>query len=234
MLTPAFWRKYFEEYDLLNELIPYQELMDAIVKHADIGSGDSVLDLGSGTGNVSMKIEELGGKVTAMDFSKEGIEIHRNKSAKVELIHGDITEPLPFPDQNFDVLVSNNVLYTIPREKRDSIAKEMYRVLKPGGRVVISNVAEGFKPHLIYWDHIKTSIRTKGVFHTLYKVITLIIPTIKIFYYNHKINKEHATGSYDFFRTGEQAVLLTKAGFKDVSPDLRIYSDQAVLNWGRR
>jgi ubiquinone/menaquinone biosynthesis C-methylase UbiE len=230
MLTPLFWKKYFEEYDLLNELIPYQELLNTICINAKVQKGHHVLDLGSGTGNLSMVLERYGARVTAVDFSKEGIEIHKMKSKKAKFLHYDITKPLPFNDNQFDAVVSNNVLYTISRDKRLELMHELYRITKKGGHIVISNIIEGFNPSVIYFDHINRMCRRYGVIKTVLKVIKLSWPTIKIFYYNYLINKENNTGFYEFFRPGEQREILEISGFKNVSTDISSYSHQAVIN----
>lgn len=55
MLDTNFWKKYFRDYDVLNVLIPYQELKNEIIKNLEIKNGDKVLDLGSGTGNIAIE-----------------------------------------------------------------------------------------------------------------------------------------------------------------------------------
>ncbi len=230
MLDTKFWRKYFKVYDILNELIPYQELANAIVDELDIKKKDKVLDVGSGTGNIALKIKEKGAVVSGIDISKEGVEIHRKKDPDAKLMVGDVSKKLPYSDNTFDKIYSNNTLYTIPREKRKQIFVEFYRVLKPGGKIVVSNVIEGFSPRAIYFDHIKKETKQKGIFFTLWRILFFIIPTIKIFYYNHLITKEGAVGKYDFFKQEEQKELLQVSGFVNISSDLRTYSDQAILN----
>lgn len=232
MLTKNFWGKYFKEYDFLNELIPYRELLNTICSYSNPQPGGCVLDVGSGTGNLSMLLESFGTKVTSIDFSKEGIEIHKAKKPKAYIINLDISKKLPFTDNEFDSIVSNNVLYTIPKEKRSNILRELYRVLKPGGNIVISNILKGFKPHYIYFDHVKMLLSKHGITKTSLKILALIWPTIKILYYNHLINTENKCGFYDFFKEKEQSNLLMEAGFKKISEDLILYSGQAVLNWG--
>lgn len=234
MLTPLFWKKYFTEYDYLNELIPYQNLLGTICSYAEIRTGDKVLDVGSGTGNLSVKLENEGGLVTAVDFSREGIDIHKTKSTKTNFIHINIVESLPFENGFFDVIVSNNVLYTISRQKRVQIMKELYRILKPTGRIVISNIIEGFNPRAIYMEHLKIMKREKGIIKTILKALRLFRPTIKIIYYNYLISREHYMGEYAFFRPNEQKELLIAAGFRDVSEDKNVYSNQAILNRGTK
>lgn len=54
MLDSQFWAKYFKVYDTLNQLIPYQDLLDLFLKKLELlSSGDkNILDVGSGTGNL--------------------------------------------------------------------------------------------------------------------------------------------------------------------------------------
>jgi len=232
VLDTHFWKKYFRDYDLLNKLIPYQELLEDLNKHLDLHKSDTVLDAGSGTGNLVILLKKTTPQITAFDASREGLLIHKKKDSQAHVIEGDLLKPLPFEDNSFSKIVSNNVLYTLPRNKRDIVFKEFFRILKPQGFVVISNLQEGFKPIAIYKDHIKKSFHQKGPFSTLHELISFILPTFRIFYYNYLIRKEHKGGRYDFFESGEQKRELMNAGFVDVSDDLPTYSKQAILNKG--
>src|SRR3989338_7144235 len=211
MLNTTFWKKYFEVYDLLNELIPYRELLDKICEELDVKNGDLVLDAGAGTGNL-------------------GVGIEKKKTPFAELVIVDLSRPLPFENNYFDKICSNNTIYTIPRKYREDIFREFYRVLKPRGKVVVSNITLGFNPFKIYLTHIKQSFRKIGIMNTMLKVIKLAIPTIKIFYYNHLIQKEDRSGRYDFFEVDEQKDLLRKTGFTNISENKSVYVGQAVLN----
>lgn len=114
-------------------------------QYAGIKEGDTVLDLGSGAGNdCFIARAEVGeaGKVIGIDFSPQMIERARKNATKrgytnVEFVEGDI-ENMPLPDNSVDVVVSNCVLNLLP--EKDTIFKEIYRVLKKGGHFCISDV----------------------------------------------------------------------------------------------
>ena len=74
MLAQKFWEKYFKVYDVLNIVIPYQELMAELGKELDLNHEDVVLDVGSGTGNFMERIKGKCKKVIGSDFSEAGIE----------------------------------------------------------------------------------------------------------------------------------------------------------------
>lgn len=230
MLSKEFWNTYFKIYDLLNELIPYDNLVTTIVEDLHIKKGDRILDIGSGTGNIARRVTQQGATVTGFDISPEGAAIHKKKVPGSTVHLGSITEPWPFQDGEFDRAYSNNTFYTISQDDREHVFRELYRVVKPHGRVVVSNIAVGFSPIAIYLRHIRESYKTFGFFRTFYKILRLIIPTIRIFYYNHLIQREHKDGDYDLMKAGEQQKFLKDAGFVNISNDKRVYAEQAIEN----
>lgn len=58
MLNHKFWKKYFKDYDILNIVIPYQELLKTICEELDIKKGEKILEAGSGTGNFTNVVLE--------------------------------------------------------------------------------------------------------------------------------------------------------------------------------
>jgi malonyl-CoA O-methyltransferase len=98
----------------------------------------SVLDLGCGTGRHSLWLAEAGATVTAVDFS-EGMlaEARRKPGAEtIRFMIHDLHQPLPFQSNSFDVVVSGLVLEHL--HDLGNFFAEIRRVLKPGGRAVVS------------------------------------------------------------------------------------------------
>ncbi len=112
---------------------------------AAIKNGDHLLDLGSGAGNdcfVARALVGEEGKITGLDFTDAMITKANENNLKlgftnVEFVRGDIEE-MPFPDDTFDVIVSNCVLNLVPDKHK--AFRQMMRVLKPGGHFCVSDV----------------------------------------------------------------------------------------------
>ncbi len=102
-------------------------------------AGMKVLDVGCGTGNFSLKLARQGVLVTGIDISEEMLAIARSKAAqnpelKMEFKWMDFNQ-LDFPDESFDGVISMTALEFA--QDLDHVYAQMYRVLKPGGQLLI-------------------------------------------------------------------------------------------------
>jgi arsenite methyltransferase len=113
-----------------------------------IGEGDTVLDIGSGSGTdlllaariVGDRGHAIGVDMTAAMLEKSRACVAAAGAANVRLLEGN-AESIPLPDASVDVVTSNGVLNLVP-DKRVAFA-EIHRVLKPGGRVQVGDIALG-------------------------------------------------------------------------------------------
>jgi len=227
MLDSNFWKKYFKVYDVLNLLIPYQKLLESVCNELEIKKGDKILEAGCGTGNLALKIKQRGGDVIGLDYCKEALDIYKGKDKNAKVILADLTEKLPFSDNSFDKIACNNVLYAIPGEKQLALLKEFYRILKRGGKLVISNPRKGAQPFKIYQSHIKDSLKVRGLIATFYSIIKMSIPTLKMFRFNRWILKEKKKF---FLSSREQQRALKIAGFSVIKTEL-VYAKQGILTF---
>jgi ubiquinone/menaquinone biosynthesis C-methylase UbiE len=115
---------------------------EKVIDLARLKTGESVLDVGCGTGTLAIAAKRRVGPtgiVNGIDASPEMIARadRKAKKAKVEVVFKTaVVETLPFPDAHFDVVLSTLMLHHLPRPAREQCALEMRRVLKPGGRVL--------------------------------------------------------------------------------------------------
>jgi malonyl-CoA O-methyltransferase len=139
---------------------PLQALEEPLLRAA-IGdvNGCTALDLGCGTGRHALWLAANGAIVTAVDFSEGMMAEARRKpgAERIEFIAHDLHQPLPLADGSFDLVVSGLVLEHL--QELGGFFAEARRVLKPGGRAVVSSMHPAYsKPHTI-GDFVMAAVR---------------------------------------------------------------------------
>jgi ubiquinone/menaquinone biosynthesis C-methylase UbiE len=106
----------------------------------------SVLDIGCGTGTLTVEIGRLlaerGGRVSGIDAAPKMIDIAVRKASKLANVYFDVVpaESLPFLEDSFDCAVSTFFFHHVDRELKVRALDEAFRVLRPGGTLVVIDV----------------------------------------------------------------------------------------------
>lgn len=108
-----------------------------------------VLDVGAGTGRLAIRLAKLGANVTALDVSEKMLKEIKKKLkrnlAEIKTVVDDC-ESLPFEDESFDVVVSAFHIVHLKDPRR--FFDEIYRVLKPGGKFLVTNINQKRPPEI--------------------------------------------------------------------------------------
>jgi ubiquinone/menaquinone biosynthesis C-methylase UbiE len=158
------WAPY---YDLVTNLLmlgQVRRLRKMTIDQSLINPGDSVLDVGCGTGEVTLAAKHRAkhGSVYGIDPAPEMIAVARSKAFRKELdidFRVGVIEALPFPDSSMDVVTSSLMMHHLPQELKVRGLAEIYRVLrspdpasgKPGGRLLI---ADFMRPTGAFLNHL--------------------------------------------------------------------------------
>ncbi|WP_284141288.1 demethylmenaquinone methyltransferase [Virgibacillus sp. LDC-1] len=143
-----------KRYDKMNSIISFKKhkaWRRDVMKRMSVESGATALDVCCGTGDWSLSLaEKVGeqGKVIGLDFSKNMLQVADEKGAlanmpQLAFVHGNAME-LPYEDNTFDYVTIGFGLRNVPDYM--TVLKEMYRVVKPGGKVVCLETSQPTMP----------------------------------------------------------------------------------------
>lgn len=118
---------------------------DVVFEMLGIISGKNVLDAGCGTGRSAEFLARFGANVAGFDLSEKMIEICRKKFPSKDFKVGSI-ENIPFDDDYFDLAISTFVIVHL--KDLSKAFDELYRVLKPGGELIVTNINQRKPPKL--------------------------------------------------------------------------------------
>jgi ubiquinone/menaquinone biosynthesis C-methylase UbiE len=139
------WAPYYDLVANLMMLGNARRLRATTVDQALIKPGDNVLDVGCGTGEVTLlaKTRAKHGRVYGVDPSPEMITVARKKAARKGLeidFRVGVIEALAFPDSSLDVVTSSLMMHHLPENLKVRGIAEIHRVLKPGGRLLVADL----------------------------------------------------------------------------------------------
>ena len=144
------------QYDRINDLQSFwmhRAWKRRLVKMAEVKPGERALDVCCGTGDIAVALAKAGAETTGFDFSKPMLAVAEQRNLKSEISNLKFTQGdaqnLPFEDQSFDVVTVGYGLRNLSSWQHG--LEEMYRVAKPGGRLL---VLEFGKPDNSVWRSI--------------------------------------------------------------------------------
>jgi ubiquinone/menaquinone biosynthesis C-methylase UbiE len=138
------WDAHVEHAEQVARGAGFRALRDGIIDRAAIAPGRVVVDVGSGTGLLTLAAAPVAGRVWAIDSSAAMGEYLRAKAAsaglgQVETVRASATS-LPLIDGIADVVISNYCFHELREADKRTALDEAFRVLKPGGRLVVGDM----------------------------------------------------------------------------------------------
>lgn len=133
-------------YDILARFLflgAVKTMMQSMIKLANIQAGEKVLDIGCGTGTLAILAKQTVGQhaeIYGTDAAPEMIERARQKAQQDHVdvdFQTGLAENIQFPDDTFDLVMNSLMMHHLPAELQQRALIDIYRVLKPGGRLLI-------------------------------------------------------------------------------------------------
>lgn len=140
------WASFYDAFTNILTLGHIGMLRSLTIDKAELKTGEKVLDVGCGTGGVTIPAKRRigsSGLAAGIDPAPEMIAVARKKAARAQLeidFRVGVIESLPYPDSSFDVVTSSLMMHHLPHEVQVKGLAEIRRVLKPGGRILIADM----------------------------------------------------------------------------------------------
>jgi ubiquinone/menaquinone biosynthesis C-methylase UbiE len=131
-------------YDLMARLFGFRKVYATLVAQAEIAAGDRVLEIGCGTGNLTIRLkrDHPSAQVIGSDPDPRALARARRKARKLSGIHFDrgYAQQLPYADGEFDRVLSSMMLHHLVGDVKAAAAAEVFRVLRPAGRLHVVDI----------------------------------------------------------------------------------------------
>ncbi|WP_083208418.1 methyltransferase domain-containing protein [Mycobacterium malmoense] len=128
-------------YDLFARLLGMPKVYATLIAQAEIADRQRVLEIGCGTGNLTTRVKRAhpAADVTGCDPDPRALDRARQKANDIRFDQG-YAERLPYADGEFDRVLSSMMLHHINEDAKPAAAAEIFRVLRPGGRLHLVDI----------------------------------------------------------------------------------------------
>jgi len=219
LTNQGLWDHYMKCYDLVTMIEGYQRSLADIATQAQLRKGALVLDAGSGTGNLSILLASQGATVIGCDRSRSALRLHRQKDSAARAIRSSLEDPLPFQRDCFDVICCASVLFALSQAGCHQALKEFYRVLRPGGRLVVTVGKSSAGLIRLSKLYLGGMVRKHGVLPGALLALRHATNLIRVMYYNKLLRKLPDWEGFHCFSMEELSALLGEAGFEKTGLD---------------
>ncbi len=142
MSSKSYFNEVGEQWDTMRQSFFSDSVRDKAIAKAGVQPGETAADFGAGSGFVSESLLDKGLSVIALDQSETMLKVMRHKFAHIDsfqCFQGD-AEKVPIADTSVDYVFANMYLHHV--EAPAKAIKEMVRILKPGGKLIITDLDE--------------------------------------------------------------------------------------------
>ncbi|NHI93211.1 MAG: class I SAM-dependent methyltransferase [Candidatus Lokiarchaeota archaeon] len=121
-------------------------VLEDLCKILKVTSKSYLIDLGCGTGNFAIALQQFSKRIIGIDLSRSMVRETQSKSPNLQVLHGDVSF-LPFNSETFDGAYSIQVLHHI--KEKEQFLREIYRILRNNAKVTINSCSH--KQHEAFW-----------------------------------------------------------------------------------
>jgi ubiquinone/menaquinone biosynthesis C-methylase UbiE len=143
-LPAAQYDALLPAYDLMSRLMGITSVHQALIEQADLADGHRVLEIGSGTGNLTLRTKRARPGVDVIGVDPDPLALARAQrklhgESGIRFDHG-YAQSLPYADGEFDRVLSSLMLHHLDSNAKAAALAEAFRVLRPGGRLHLVDI----------------------------------------------------------------------------------------------